>query len=190
MGGLGSGRYWGGSSKAKTESFRNLDVRFLNRNGALKSGVVSTVSWLDRYDNLTGAIQIRAEVDHVTLKYRYRSENYKWVEMELPVKLSNSKCHLGGQRPWFLCPVPSCRKRIAILYVSEVFVCRYCLQLAYETQYEDAELRAVRKANRLRDKLGWSNGILDGKGGKPKGMHTRKYNKLVEQYDLLIDRAL
>ena len=37
---------------------------------------------------------------------------------------------------------------------------------------------AARKADRLRDKLGWEPGILNGNGIKPKGMHWRTFERL------------
>jgi len=189
MGSLGSGRYWGSRTKHTTEDYRSIDIRFLKRHGGLIPGRVSTVTWSNEI-NQTGAIQIAAETDQLVFKYKFCYAGENWTDIDLPVSLDWSDCSIGGKRPWFICPIPSCGKRVAILYADRCFVCRHCLQLAYESQYEDTELRAARKANRLRDKLGWSNGILDGEGGKPKGMHLRKYNKLVERYDLLLSQSL
>lgn len=189
MGGLGSGRYWGSRTKHVTDDYRSIDIRFLKRHGGLIPGYISTVSWSNEI-NQTGAIQIAAETDQLVFKYKFQSAGESWRDIDLPIALDWTSCNIGGKRPWFICPIPSCGKRAAILYADRCFVCRHCLNLVYESQYEDAELRASRKANRLREKLGWSNGILDGKGEKPKGMHLKKYNRLMEQYDLFVDQAL
>lgn len=38
--------------------------------------------------------------------------------------------------------------------------------------------RATRRADRLRERLGWEPGILNGTGDKPKGMHWRTSERL------------
>jgi len=55
-----------------------------------------------------------------------------------------------------------------------IFACRHCHQLAYFSSREDAGDRAARRrAERLRARLGWEPGILNGEGGKPKWMRWR-----------------
>lgn len=62
--------------------------------------------------------------------------------------------------------------------------CRQCYQLAYPSQREDAGDRAARRAHRIRDRLGWPGGVLEGGGwGKPKGMHWRTYERLCDDHD-------
>lgn len=39
------------------------------------------------------------------------------------------------------------------------------------SERETADDRAARRADRIRKKLGWEPGILNGDGWKPKGMH-------------------
>ena len=44
--------------------------------------------------------------------------------------------------------------------------------------------RAARRADRIRDRLGWPGGILEGSGwGKPKGMHWRTYERMSDEHD-------
>lgn len=40
----------------------------------------------------------------------------------------------------------------------------------------------ARKADKVRLKLGWREGILHPEGQKPKGMHWQTFSRLVEQY--------
>jgi hypothetical protein len=47
-------------------------------------------------------------------------------------------CHFGGRRPWFICSARVngryCGRRVAVLYLGgEVFACRKCCGLAYES---------------------------------------------------------
>jgi hypothetical protein len=71
-----------------------------------------------------------------------------------------------------------------VIYGGGIFACRKCHQLAYPSQSEDPADRAVRRADRLRARLGWPGGVLEGAGwGKPRGMHWRTYERLCDEYD-------
>ncbi len=65
-----------------------------------------------------------------------------------------------------------CEKRVAILYSGSIFAFRHCYQLAYPSQRELTYDRVARKADKIRERLGWKQGILNPRGWKkPKGMH-------------------
>lgn len=94
--------------------------------------------------------------------------------VEQRVQTQTSPCCLGGQRDWFTCP--RCSKRVAVLSAPGRYcACRQCGGLGYATQKEGAGDRASTKADKLRKRLGWEAGILNGDGGKPKGMHWKTY---------------
>lgn len=71
-----------------------------------------------------------------------------------------------------------------------VFACRHCRKLAYEVQRETAGDRAIRRADAIRDRLGWQAGILNPDGWKPKGMHWRTFWRLKAEHDRLKGGAL
>jgi len=105
--------------------------------------------------------------------------------VEQRVQTQTSACHLGGQRHWFTCP--RCSKRVAVLYApGRYFACRQCGGLGYATQKEGAGDRASTKADKLRKRLGWEAGILNGNGDKPKGMHRKTYQRLKSHHDALV----
>jgi hypothetical protein len=158
-----------------------LDIRRLQRNGLLTPG--QFLSWqLSRNSGAVTSFQIRTEANRVILKYRSRNKGGEWRQMEYPVNLEWTGCNLGGKRAWFLCPVPGCGRRVAILFGGSILACRHCHNLAYQCQRETADDRAMRRADTIRRRLGWGAGIANPEGGKPKGMQWRTYKRLKAEY--------
>jgi hypothetical protein len=90
----------------------------------------------------------------------------------------------------FICPAAGCGRRVAILYGGGIFACRHCYRLAYASSREDVSDRAARRADRLRARLGWEPGILNGEGGKPKGMRWRTFERLAAEHDAFVGEWL
>ncbi len=187
MGGFGSGRWQHG--KDTTSVMRALDVRRLQRDGLLTADRWFMWKWSCNGEEVA-SIQIRTEAGRVVLNYRCRNNGGEWQPMEYPVTLEWTPCNLGGRRAWFLCPARGCGRRVAILFGGAIFACRNCHKLAYACQRESADDRATRRADRLREKLKWEPGILNGDWDKPKGMHWRTYERLVAQHDAYADASL
>lgn len=166
-----------------------LDVRRLARDGLLKPGLSFNWKW-SRGGEAVGNINIRTDTDFVTLDYRAREQGGEWQAMNYQVRLTWSSCAYGGRRAWFVCPAVGCGRRVAILYGGKVYACRHCHQLAYRTQREQAHDRACSKADKLRDRLQWEPGILNGNGWKPKGMHWRTFERLQKLHDELVNQSL
>lgn len=188
MGGPGSGRRWHYGAADCTDDYRQLDVRQLQRAGVLAPGYVCMWNWY-RGDEARASIQVRAETDRLILKYRHRQGDGEWQPMEYAVRLEWTACNYGGKRPWFICPAKGCRRRVAILYSGGIFACRDCLGLAYRCQREAADHRAIRQADKIRERLGWIPGIAHPPGGKPKRMRWQTYLKLLTQYHALVSAA-
>lgn len=189
MGGIGSGRRSRWDAKDSTDDYRTIDVRRWKRDGLLTPHQSFRWKW-SQYGEVVAAIQVHTEPDRVTLTYRHRSRGEDWKDESYPVYLRWTACNLGGQRPWFLCPARGCGRRVAILYGGEIFACRHCYQLAYPSQREPYDDRAARRAERIRDKLGWEPGIFDIDGYKPTGMHWKTYERLTAKHDALVQVAL
>lgn len=118
------------------------------------------------------------------------AEGGEWKDENHPVWLDWTPCNLGGQRPWFRYPARGCGRRVAILYGGGIFACRHCYRLAYPSQRETWDDRAARRADRIRNKLGWEPGILNGKELKPKGMHWRTFERLTAKHDTFVEQSL
>ena len=79
-------------------------------------------------------------------------------------------------------PLGPCGRRITKLYLSgRYFQCRHCNQLAYASQYEQPWQRALRRANKLKQRLGIDVGIAESFPDKPKGMWVRTYGCLLNE---------
>ena len=185
MGGLGSGRCSGYSGKSETSDSMPLDIRKITRKGLLVPGNSFGWQWLVN-DRQVASISIRVEFQSMALSYRVKSTG---EVVDQRVLTQTSPCHLGGQRHWFTCP--RCSKRVAVLYApGRYFACRTCSELGYSTQKESAGDRAASRANKLRKRLGWAPGFLNGDGGKPKGMHWKTYWRIKSHHDALVQVSL
>jgi hypothetical protein len=180
MGSIGSGRP-PGYGRRLAEDSRPLDVRRLKRSGDFVPGRSIYWEWTVAERSVSD-IRIQVLVDQVILTYDYWSGvEREWKATRQVVRLTSTPCHLGGQRPWWLCP--DCGRRVAVLYGPfRFYACRNCHQLAYESQREDRFERKARKAQFIRRKLKWPPGILRPPGGKPKGMHWDRYWRLTDAY--------
>jgi len=180
------GRY-PGLGRDMVEDGRALDVFYLRRHGLLAPGRSSTMRWL-RNDVEVASIGTRAVEGAIILSYRHCGYGEDWQNVEQRVPLVWTPCHFGGSRPWFRCAVYRsgvyCGRRVAKLYGhGKLFACRYCYDLAYENQRENWGFRALRKAQKIRERLGGSLCIDDFPPEKPKGMHWRTYERLMAQLD-------
>jgi hypothetical protein len=188
VGGIGSGRRPSYSGKDTTEDSLPLDIRRLRRAGALNPGRAVSWQWTLN-DRVYASIQIRADDWEVTLTYLHTPRGGAAESIRQTVRLETTLCALGGRREWFTCP--GCSRRVAVIYgVGRLFACRRCKGLAYSCQAESADDRAARRADRLRKKLGWEPGILNGNGGKPKGMRWCTYERLMAQHDAFVGVSL
>lgn len=185
MGGTGSGRRASHSGRSKAEDSMPLDIRKLNRAGALTPGRSVGWSWTVG-GHETGSIRIRVDTGGLTLSFLYGRRQELVTQW---VMIQHTDYPFGGARPWFTCP--SCSRRVALLFGrGRLFACRHCQRLAYASQSEEADDRALRRADRLRRRLGWQPGVAHGIGDKPKGMHWRTFDRLVSEYDALVHESL
>ena len=186
MGGFGSGRH--GSTRC-TDDLRALDVRKIARAGLLITGRSLTWTWTCNGET-TGVISIRVGADHARLVYRRQPDGAEWESLDYGVRLDWTPCPFGGRRVWWRCPAVGCGRRVAVLYGGRVFACRQCSRLSYRSQREADEDRATRRAGKLRERLGWEPGILNGDGDKPKGMHWRTFVRLQTEHGAHVNTSL
>ena len=93
------------------------------------------------------------------------------------VSLDSTPCHFGGRRLWWRCP--RCDARRARLYLrGGVLRCRLCADLRYESQLERDVARGLRRARRIRERLGGSPRLIDSFPPKPSRMRWATYDAL------------
>jgi hypothetical protein len=156
-------------------------VNRLQKAGCLQPGWRSAWQWTCDGQQVASISQ-RAEADHVDLSYRIGIGG-EWEEITETVRIVHVACRLGGDRPYFICPGVVngiiCGKRVSKLYqATRYFLCRGCNRLAYASQSEGDLDRALRRANKMRQRLGGEPGMLSPFPNRPRGMWRRTYGNL------------
>jgi hypothetical protein len=181
MGGFGSGRP-SGSGRNKVEASRSIDVNRLHKAGCLHSGWFGAWQW-SRDGEKVASIDLRAQADHIHLSYRVHIGRSDWEDVTEVVHLVRVPCRLGGDRPYFICPGVVngvlCGRRVSKLYgAGRYFLCRHCYRLAHASQSEGTLDRALRRANKIRQRLGGEPGMVAPFPKRPKGMWRKTCERL------------
>jgi hypothetical protein len=183
MGGLGSGRRKQRARKT-VESYLTLDVNLLAEKGCLRPGCSSTCKWT--VGNEIASINLRAEAGRLHLSYAMRVGDGEREDLAETISIVHLRCRFGGGRAYFVCPGlregTVCGRRIIKLHLSRrYFLCRHCNKLGYASQYEGPWQRALRRAKKLKRRLGIDIGIEEPLPEKPKGMWVRTYGRLLDE---------
>jgi hypothetical protein len=104
-----------------------------------------------------GAINVRTEMDAVVLIYRARSFlTPGWKPIEQRVPITWTPCHLGGQRPWFICsarpkrpPLPGWASALIPVVCSQSVFARDGGLLSYGVDQVDPLRRAASYIDRI-----------------------------------------
>lgn len=104
-------------------------------------------------------------------------------------------CHLGGSRPWLVCPAPGCGRRTLALYIERVNsgpCCRTCAGFTYPCQRESKEQRQFRKRARLiQVELRCTSAVpLGNRPQKPMWMQMIRYVQLLNELAAIDDELL
>ena len=179
MDGYGSGSWYRWDSKTTTESLHRIDIRWLKKQGYLRPGAAGPLTW-SRRGKQTGYINYKMGLNRVFLNYCCRAYGNEWEEVEQVISLDQTPCNYGGFRTWFLCP--QCGKRVAVLYgAGKYFFCRHCYNLTHASQQENRADRLMRKARKIRARLGVGDALSEPILFKPKNMHQKTFNRLREE---------
>lgn len=157
-----------------------------------QAGVSGIITW-SRGKHQTASIGYVVSESNILLHYQYTPHDGETKKIREHVKFDLSDQNFGGQRRWFLCP--SCHSRCRILYGGLHFRCRKCQKLTYESQYEPFPVGCMNRALEARVRLGGERSMLNPYPDKPKGMHWRTYQRLLdadwraqEHFDKILSR--
>jgi hypothetical protein len=173
------------------ENCPKIDVRRWSRLGKLWPMISFKERWTSG-GQLVGSVSVVNEPNAIVLSFAYwEEEKGEWKNVSHRLQVVWSACALGGGRPWLQCPVQTCRKRIAVVYLgrSPLFACRKCQNLAYATQFECVGRRGIERARRIRTKLGGGPNLMDDFPVRPQGMHKRTYLRHQKAYEVAAARC-
>ena len=181
MGGLGSGRRPRSDADGFVESHLRIDVRGWQREGLLEPNRRFSHCWSKKEAaaDFTVNVEVRGE-DLLVLTYEIRRpDRPRGAQLE-PIQervgLTFTPCNYGGRRPWFLCPMAGCGRRVLILHlVGLYFGCRRCHSLDYMSQRMNRPQRASHRIQKIRTQL------MRPLPEKPSRMRWATYQRLIEK---------
>ncbi len=169
------GDYLRSDTKRTVESCDALDIRLVFRQRP-RIGALVSLSW-------EGPLGRRSSAD---MWFGATGASLFWGDAEgravaQNLKIERTPQHLGGVRPWWVCP--DCGRRCAIVYgFADRFTCRQCGNLTYTTSQSSEWVRKIRKARKIQARLEILK-IGDRRVPiRPKGMHEQTFRRLVDRW--------
>jgi len=184
MGGNGSGQWYRWDKKTTLEVCRCLDINRMVKLGSIQPDTMRSGSWVwtnaqtGEQTSSLGYTSSTSNPDNMFLQLRYVTSHDKNA-YDYKIKIERTPLHFGGYRYWFICPYT--RKRVAKLYKpygAEKYASRHAFSLSYASQSEAAHDRALRKKWKLVNKLGGDQYHPI----RPKGMHHKTYERLLDKF--------
>lgn len=154
------------------EAAKKIDIRRWHKGGYLRPGASFNWQWtLD--DKVTGSIGVSVRGDCVRLNYCIGGHDGKLRDASQNITTTATRCHYGGSRLWFECPV--CHARAGLLYLRiGRFACRHCQRVSYRSQSGSAIDRVCNRFHKL-DALVMA--------GKPKWQRWATFDRLCHRYE-------
>ena len=131
------------SRKRLVENAKTFDMKSLRKWGFFEkgAGISWTSSWTSNGEPW-GEVNYWREDCHgmplfLWFSYNVKKDGEEWHPVKYPVVIESTRCHFGGLRHWFVCPLAvdgrPCKRRCRCLYMhdSGYFGCRECLRLTY-----------------------------------------------------------
>jgi hypothetical protein len=175
LGGFGSGgTNW---KRAHLEGHRRIGVHYLRKQDLMRPGIYASLRWTNNLGEPTGSIQVAGGEHFVTLIYSVRRTHTEaWRPIQEQVAFARVAKPFGGEQVYFFCP--RCGRRVLELALgAERFRCRTCLGLVHASSQESPTDRAMRRANKLKRRLGAEPG-LDSWYTRPKHMRRKTFDKI------------
>jgi len=150
------GQHWEERKKKTVDSQLSISVKKLREWGYLSSHSISgTIRWSRRDGWEIASIGIFVSFDGAKEGVMLLDSLYNKTErLSYEVKLETTRCHFGGIRWWFICPLSRdgipCGRRVGVLYVVGKYAgCRHCYNLTYKSCQDSHKF----------DRVAFSNGL-------------------------------
>jgi len=185
MGGYGSGRSGG---RATIEDGLALSLPKLMRDGLFRPGCTGrgSIVWTntttgERVSSIGYEAHLGDEDGRVRLYYTTTRWGGERHGSDYWIGLTTTLQPFGGRRWWFICPQTGRRAaKLSLPNGAFTFASRQAYRLSYRSQRETKHDRALRRAFKLRRRLGANGGIGD-YVPKPKWMRLRTYDQKLNE---------
>lgn len=178
-------------AKSECENSRALSIAFLKKHeylGGWKHGGIKWTSGFGHESNVSFTVDVMNS-PHIRFTYTCTDWGGEKVDLDYRVELVATRCHFGGKRYWFICPLSvsgvACGRRVGVIYLpGKYFGCRKCHDLAYQSQQESSSglgilgiflslsVKIARAEEKIRVKY-W------------RGRPTKRYARILRNYRLL-----
>lgn len=184
-------RYYS-SKKGEADGLKKISVFFLRKHDYFCGWKPGTITWTNGFTENKSSVDIAVSTTagerYLKLKYTQTAYDGERKDFDYKVWLTDTRCHFGGKRYWFICPLSVngnyCGRRVAVLYLGGgYFGCRHCYNLTYESRNESrgAKFELLFKAITERDKIDKLKEEI--KRNSYRGRPTKKQIRLFKLYD-------
>jgi hypothetical protein len=175
LGGRGSGRRPSRPYRRIAENAQPLDIRRLTRAGVLDGRIFQWVWTIG--DRPVAVLTGRLSDGNLLVWGGGVLQRLSDHGPRQALSVVWTRCTYGGSRPWWRCT--GCGGRAAVLFrPAGHYACRQCHGIVYGSQLEGLMDRALRRAQRVRRRLGGSADMSVPFPWKPKWMRWRTYRRL------------
>lgn len=176
-----------------TDDYLNIPINKLVK-WSKKTGYYFGVLTFSRGEEKIGSIRCSLDLPDLSMRLTYtHTENYSEEKTDLnyEIRLTTTKCNLGGVRYWFICPLSRngiyCGRRCGVLYGGKYFGCRKCYDLKYQSQADSNRNKSgyFLALNKIFDRDEEYEKIDKLKRWWYKGKPNKKYAKLLRKIGII-----
>lgn len=176
------------------DEIKSISTSFLKKHQYFqqgsRSGIITWRGGIGQDSSISVYSTVHDGIGWIRLQYTQTDWDGKKEVLDYKVELAATKCRLGGNRFWLICPLVKegkpCRRRVGKLYISgKYFGCRTCYELGYKSQYRkySGELARSFKIVGMADDIAEKEEKMRVKFWK--GRPTKRYAKLLRQSEAL-----
>ncbi len=132
------------NKKEESDNLKKIEMSWLKKQGMLSAWYFGTINWTHGWSGTKTSIGITVSTNSKTVRLNYIQTDSDGTkrDFDYTVSLTETPCHYGGTRFWFICPLVKsgvpCKRRVGVLYKGgDYFGCRHCYELTYNSRNEN-----------------------------------------------------